>query len=179
MILETNRLILRYWKEDDAQELYKYAKDPRVGPAAGWPVHTSVEDSREVIKKVLTPPENYAVILKETGLPVGCAGLLRNEHSNLEIGEDEAEVGYWIGVPYWGKGLIPEAVSELIRYGFGKLNLSRIWCGYFDGNDKSRRVCEKCGFSYHHTEHDKMNELIGEVKTTHFLCLDKGNFAIS
>ena len=49
MTLETERLILRPWKEDDAESLYKYAKDPKVGPIAGWPVHTSVENSREVI----------------------------------------------------------------------------------------------------------------------------------
>ena len=51
MTLETERLILRPWKEDDAESLYKYAKNPEVGPIAGWPVHTSVENSREIIKK--------------------------------------------------------------------------------------------------------------------------------
>lgn len=48
MILETERLILRPWKEDDAENLYKYARNPEVGPIAGWPVHTSVENSREI-----------------------------------------------------------------------------------------------------------------------------------
>ena len=52
MTLETERLILRPWKEDDAESLYKYAKNPEVGPIAGWPVHTSVENSREIIQKV-------------------------------------------------------------------------------------------------------------------------------
>lgn len=54
MILETKRLLLRPWQETDAEELYKYASDPDVGPIAGWPVHTSVEFSREVIKNVLS-----------------------------------------------------------------------------------------------------------------------------
>lgn len=49
MILETERLILRPWCEDDANELYKYASDPEVGPPAGWLPHTSVENSREII----------------------------------------------------------------------------------------------------------------------------------
>ena len=57
MILETGRLILRPWEETDAEECYKYAKDPRVGPIAGWPVHTSEEDSRQVIRNVLMVPE--------------------------------------------------------------------------------------------------------------------------
>ncbi len=51
MTLETERLILRPWEEKDAEECYKYAKDPRVGPIAGWPVHTSVECSCTVRKQ--------------------------------------------------------------------------------------------------------------------------------
>ena len=63
MTLETERLILRSWEEADAEECYKYAKDPRVGPIAGWPVHTSVENSRRIIRDVLTAPETYALVL--------------------------------------------------------------------------------------------------------------------
>ena len=55
-VFETERLILRHWAEDDAEELYKYASDPQVGPPAGWPPHTSVENSREIIKNVLSKP---------------------------------------------------------------------------------------------------------------------------
>ena len=54
MRLETERLILRPWSEEDAQDLYVYAKDPQVGPIAGWPPHTSVENSLEIIKNVLS-----------------------------------------------------------------------------------------------------------------------------
>ena len=75
MILKTERLILRPWEEEDAEELYKYASHPDIGPIAGWPVHTSVENSREIIRGVLSAPETYAVVLKETGCPVGSAGI--------------------------------------------------------------------------------------------------------
>ena len=90
MILETKRLILRPWEETDAEECYKYAKDPQVGPAAGWPVHTSVENSRQVIKRILAVPETYAIVLKETGLPIGSIGL---HHNDLAKSDDEAELG--------------------------------------------------------------------------------------
>lgn len=173
MILETERLILRYWKEEDAEALYKYAKDSAVGPIAGWPVHTSVEYSRQVIENVLIPPENYAVVLKETGEPVGCIGLMGGEKSNIAIGSEEAEVGYWIGVPYWGQGLIPEAVREILRHGFEGLNLKKIWCGYFEGNKKSRRVQEKCGFIYHHTNKNIYWDLMEDIRTEHISCLSK------
>ena len=68
MILETERIILRPWRESDAGELYEYASDPQVGPIAGWPVHTSAENSREIIRDVLSAPETYAVILKKRQL---------------------------------------------------------------------------------------------------------------
>ncbi|SET64271.1 Acetyltransferase (GNAT) domain-containing protein [[Clostridium] polysaccharolyticum] len=65
MVFETERLIIRPWEEADVQSCYEYAKDPAVGPIAGWPVHTSVENSREIIKNVLSAPETYAVCLKK------------------------------------------------------------------------------------------------------------------
>lgn len=76
MTLETERLLLRPWREEDAEELYKYARDPEVGPAAGWPVHTSVDDSRGIIRNVLSAEGTFAVVLKETGLPVGSIGIM-------------------------------------------------------------------------------------------------------
>ena len=112
-VLTTDRLLLRPWEEADAEDLYESAKDPRVGPAAGWPPHTSPENSREIIRKVLSKEETYAIVLKETGLPVGSIGL----HSNdLASKPDELELGYWIGVPYWGQGLVPEAAREMLRH---------------------------------------------------------------
>ncbi len=172
-MLETERIILRPWAEGDAEALYKYAKNPEVGPIAGWPVHTSVDNSREIIRTVLSEPETYAVVLKETGEPIGSIGLMIGEKSNIEISADEGEVGYWIGEPYWGQGLIPEVVRELMRYGFEKFNLKTIWCGYFDGNIKSQRVQEKCGFCYHHTEADKPWPLMNDVRTEHITCITR------
>ena len=164
MILETDRLILRPWVEDDAEELYKYAKDPDVGPMAGWPVHTSVENSREIIRSVLSAPETYAVCLKETGKPVGSIGLHRND---LATQDDEYELGYWLGKPYWGQRLIPEASREVLRYAFEDLGMNRIWCGYYDGNEKSRRVQVKLGFEYQRRTEGIEVKLLNEVRTGH------------
>ena len=57
MIFETKRLILRSWRADDAQDLYRYASDPDVGPPAGWPPHTSTDNSRDIIENILAKPE--------------------------------------------------------------------------------------------------------------------------
>lgn len=167
--LETLRLILRPWLETDAEALYKYAKDPAIGPIAGWPPHTSVENSLEIIRTVFAAPETYAVVLKEAGEPVGSAGIMfGNGMHSAAIKNDEAEIGYWIGVPYWGQGLIPEAVQCLLHRCFTDLNLSAVWCGYYDGNWQSYRVMEKCGLTYHHTETGNTSPL-GDIRTEHFM----------
>lgn len=166
MILETARLSLRPWRETDADSLYSFAKDPRIGPIAGWPVHTSLENSREIIRDVLSAEETYAVTIKGSDTAIGSIGLMIGEKSNLNISENEGEIGYWIAVPYWGRGYTPEAVRELMRHGFKDLGLTTLWCGYFDGNEQSRRVGEKCGFQYVRTE-EKYWPLIDATKTQH------------
>lgn len=167
MQLETERLILRHWEETDAEELYRFARDSRIGPRAGWEPHTSVEHSREIIRTVLAGPETYAVVVKATGEAAGSAGIMFGSEGSAPMAEDEAEIGYWIGVPYWGQGLIPEAVRCLLRRCFDELGCTAVWCGYYEGNIQSKRAMEKCGFRYHHTEEGKENRL-GERKTEHF-----------
>ena len=170
LILETERLILRSWEESDAEECYKYAKDPRVGPICGWRPHTSVEYSREIIRDVLSNDETYAIVLKETGLPIGSIGLHNND---LAQADDEAELGYWLGVPYWGNGLVPEAARELIRHAFVDLKLNRIWCGYYEGNEKSRRVQEKLGFKYQRASENLPVPAFNETRRGHVNLLTK------
>lgn len=165
--LETPRLVLRPWSEGDAPVLYEYARDPRVGPIAGWPPHASVEMSRGVIGDVLSAPGTFAVVWKETGLPAGCVGLMIGAQSNLHIGPDEGELGFWVGVPFWGRGIAPEAARELMRYAFEEKSLAALWCGYFEGNERSRRVQEKLGFAYHHTNENIHWELMNDIRTEH------------
>ena len=76
-------------------------------------------------------------------------------------------------MPYWGQGLIPEAVHKLLECCFDELNCSGVWCGYYDGNVKSKRVQEKCGFIYHHSEYNKPCELLGDVRTEHYTYMTK------
>ena len=173
MILETERLILRAWSENDAADLYKYASDPEVGPPAGWPPHTSVENSREIIRTVLCIPETYAVCLKADGKPIGSIGLKMGANTDMTECEDECELGYWIGKPFWGQGFIPEAARETIRHAFDELGMKKIWCGYYDGNIKSRRVQEKLGFAYHHTTEGLEVSLLGEIRTGHVMLLTR------
>ena len=69
---------------------------------------------------------------------------------------------------YWGQGLIPEGVNKLLRYAFENLQQTTVWCGYYDGNEKSKRAQEKCGFTYSHTEENKPVPLMNDFRTEHF-----------
>ena len=167
MILETERLTLRPWEDADAEDVYAYCKDPDVGPAAGWSAHRSVEESREAIHGVLGEPETYALCLKETGRPVGSIALKLNGHTDMTERDDECEMGYWLGKPYWGRGLMPEAVREMLRHAFEDLEMQRVWCAYYDGNEKSRRAQEKLGFRYEKTTEDENVPHLGEKRRHH------------
>ena len=145
--METERILLRPWQDSDAETLFKYASDPEVGPHAGWPPHKSVEESLEIIRTVFNAEGMWAVIWKKSGepmeqreqsdaginsvesrqrstegQPIGCVGYLPASASNLKIAEDQAEVGYWIARPYWGKGICTEALRMVIDYCFNEKN---------------------------------------------------------
>ena len=165
MILKTNRLILRPWEISDAYLLYKYASHPEIGPLAGWQPHTSVEYSREIIKTVFSEPETYAIVLEEINELIGSIALHIGKYSNKTTNDSEGEVGYWIGVPFWGQGLATEAVCEIMRYGFDDLNLTKLWCTCLKYNTKSKRVMEKCNFKYSHT-----------LKSEYIACITKNEW---
>ncbi len=173
MILKTERLVLRPWRDTDAEDLYNYAKDDRIGPIAGWPPHQSVAESAEIIRTVFAQDGVFAVTLREDDRAIGCIGLICGAKSNFPISDNEGEISYWIGVPYWGKGFIPEAIREIMRYGFEDLKLTALWCGYFDGNEQSKRAQEKCGFRYHHTDKDKFFEFTNDIRTEHVSQISK------
>ena len=143
---ETERLRFREWKESDAEDLFLCASDPDVGERAGWPPHQTIEDSLMVIKNIFSNGHTWALELKETGLVIGCMGYYPYGESNIEIGEHDVEVGYWIGKPYWNKGLCTEAVRAMIDYCFRRRGFNNIWADYFVDNPASGRVMEKCGF---------------------------------
>lgn len=173
MILETERLILRRWEESDAEDLYKYASDPEVGPIAGWPPHQSVDESRNIIKTVFGGAEAYAVCLKSDQRVIGAIELKLNGYTDMTEKNDECELGDWLGKPFWGQGLIPEAAREMLRHAFEDIGMSKVWCGYYEGNTKSKRVQEKVGFKYQWTTEHVDVPLMHEKRTGHVNALTK------
>lgn len=173
MMIETERLILRPLETNDAEAIFKYARSERVGPAAGWPPHRSTEDSVRFIDLFRDKPEMYALVLKETNEAIGVIQLKRGNDTDLTDREDECELGYWIGVPHWGKGLMPEAVNALLKRAFAELETNAVWCGYYEGNERSHRVQEKCGFVHMYKTEGLFLPLLNETRTGHVSLLTR------
>lgn len=160
----TGRLVLSPYRESDAEDLFLYASDPDVGPRAGWRPHESVEESRRTIEEILSVKECYAIRREEDGKAIGAIQLQFD--SFIKNGrENECELGYWIGKPFWGKGLVPEAAEVLLSHAFDVLGMETVWCRYFDGNAQSARVQEKLGFLFHHTE-ERFLPAFNETRTS-------------
>lgn len=173
MTLKTDRLILRPWTEEDAEDLFRYASDPDIGPIAGWLPHQNIEESRKVINTFSTRPEAYAVCLKTGNRAIGTIELKLAGHSDIAQEDDECELSYWIGKPFWGQGMIPEASREMLRHAFDDLAMTQVYCAYYDGNAQSRRVQEKLGFQHQWTTEGIELPLLNEVRTGHVNAITK------
>ena len=172
-VLMTQRLILRRWNQKDAEDLYRYACDPDVGPIAGWPPHKNPDESRAVIRDVLNGREAYAICLKEDGRAIGAIELKLNGHTDLTDRDDECEMGYWLGKPFWGRGIVPEAVTEMLRRAFEDIGMQKVWVGYYEGNSKSKRVQEKCRFRFQRKSEGVDVPLMQEKRTGYVSSLTK------
>lgn len=144
--METDRILLRRWQESDASALFKYASDPEVGPRAGWPSHKSLEESLDVIKNIFTNDTTWAIVLKESGEAIGAMGYFTHDTSNIPIGTNDCEIGYWVARPYWNQGICTEALRLMLDYCINVKQYENIWSDHFIGNPASGRVMQKCGF---------------------------------
>lgn len=173
--LETERLILRRWTLDDAEDCFKYAKDERVGPAAGWKPHESVEESREIIKSVFFEPEVYAICLKDDPelRIIGTINLIFGKNSPIpDLTDEDGEMGYWIGVEHWGKGYATEAANCIAKHGFQNLKMKRLWGRHYVSNTRSGNVLRKLGLEHKYDREEK-DRLTGEMIMVSVLCLEK------
>lgn len=148
--IETNRLVLRGFREDDLADFYDYAKVEGVGECAGWSHHKSIEESREVLRMFIEGKNVFAIVDKKSGKVIGSVGIKYQDEVTVSHFPDAniKEIGYVLAKDFWGKGLMPEAVKAVICYCFDELNLDAVSVGHFIENDRSRRVIEKCGFEF-------------------------------
>jgi ribosomal-protein-alanine N-acetyltransferase len=147
--LHTPRLTLRPWRQTDLQDLYAYASDPEVGPMAGWKPHDSLEESQMILDRFVSGRKTFA--LEYRGRVVGSIGVEGYDEARYpEFSEQRVRMlGFVLARECWGQGLMPEGVSEVIRWLFEERKLDVILCGHFLWNKQSERVQEKCGFRHY------------------------------
>ncbi len=151
VILETERLILRPWEEKDLEDLFSYASVEGVGERAGWTHHKSREESLKVLKVFIKEKKTFALVLKSSNKVIGSIGLevcrssLGEEYNTL-VGRD---IGYVLHKDFWGQGIMTEGVKRVIEYSFKDLNYDFLSCVHYTYNNQSRRVIEKCGFTFY------------------------------
>ena len=148
VVLKTERLTLRPWKETDLEDFYEYARVDGVGQMAGWVPHRSMEESRDILSRFVAGKKVFA--LEYQGKAIGSLGVEEYKEKNYpELAALQGrEIGYVLSKDYWGQGLMPEAVRAVINWLFREEKLDFVMVGHFDWNNQSRRVIEKCGFQY-------------------------------
>ena len=146
-LLETERLLLSKWtlSVEDVKGLYDYAKNPNVGPNAGWAPHKDEDESAEIIKELFLPYNVWSIRDKNTHKIMGSIGL---EPDRRREGVASLEMGYSLGEQYWGHGYMTEAARAVMKYAFDELGIVIMSICTGPQNKRSQRVIEKLGFKF-------------------------------
>ncbi|MBR6006811.1 MAG: GNAT family N-acetyltransferase [Clostridia bacterium] len=149
VILKTERLTLRPWRHEDLDDFYEYASVDGVGQMAGWLPHENREISAVILARFISGKKTFAI--EYGGKAIGSLGIEKYDEEVYPEFNDKRcrEIGFVLAKPYWGRGLMPEAVKEVLRWLFEDMELDAVFCGHFKFNAQSARVQEKCGFRRH------------------------------
>lgn len=158
---ETPRLLLRRWQAGDLEDFAAFACDPLVTEPAGSPVCLGPVEAREQLQRLIRDPDCWAVVWKETGRAVGKIRLQGDPHRGNYRGA--LSVGYQLNRAWWGRGVMPEALAAVMDLAFTERGVPVLGVSHFAGNDRSRRVIEKCGFRYEGTLRRAYRRYDGEV----------------
>lgn len=162
--LETDRIILRPFEEGDAPDIYlNWASDDEVTKHLCWPTHRDLKVSERVLETWISSNDNpeiyqWAIFLKEINQVIGSLSLM-----NIDNQIGGCEVGYCIGRPWWNKGIVTEALKEVIRFGFCEVGFERIAAHHYVLNEASGQVMKKCGMQYEGTLRKILKNGRGEI----------------
>ena len=152
VVLETQRLLLRPFKCEDAEYVYKYASDERTVRYLRFHPHKTLQDSESIVNYWVSCNSNpsfytWCIVCKECGEPVGSIAI--NDISEFH---NQGFMGYILRQDHWNKGLMTEACKRVIRYCFEELNFQRVESIYCQENVASGRVMEKSGMHFEGTK---------------------------
>lgn len=147
--LETERLILRKFKDEDASDLFNnWANDSNVTKFLTWPTHENLDISKYVIGLWLDEYSNdnvynWCIELKEDGQAIGSISVV-----SIDENVEAVEIGYCIGKEYWNKGIVTEAFLSIIKFLFEEVDVKRIVAKHDTNNPASGAVMKKCGLKF-------------------------------
>jgi len=149
--IKGKQINLRKLKKSDAFSIQRNAKDFEIARYTTIPHPYTLKNAEDFIKLTHLKINKkkafeYGIELKETRGIIGMIGLM-----NIDYNNKNAEVGYWLGKKYWGKGIMKEAIKLIINFGFKKLMLVRIYARVMHPNIASAKLLEKSGFEYEGT----------------------------
>jgi [ribosomal protein S5]-alanine N-acetyltransferase len=155
--LYTDRLILRKLTVNDASDMFEYAKDPELAGMGLWLPFNDIDECIKDLTQNVADYEagkliSWAMELRDDGKMLGRCGLV-----DQSFFHQRAEVSYAMNRTYWDKGLMSEAMNEVVRYSFEVLLLNRLGAGVLPENIASIRILEKLGFIYEGTRRELTN----------------------
>ena len=144
MEIQCTKSLLRPWRIDDALSLCKYANNSKVSENLRdiFPFPYTQVDAEFFIKNIASATNNLILAIEVDGAAVGSIGIM----PQTDVYRKNAELGYWLGEQYWGRGIVTEAVNAVVDHTFKNLTITRIYASVFERNIASIRVLEKCGF---------------------------------
>jgi RimJ/RimL family protein N-acetyltransferase len=151
LVLRTKRLVLRPLVEADADSLWPYVSDPELPRHMSWTAHTARHETLDFVRsriEALAAGTELTLAIVHEGRVHGCIGLHGITWELRAWRVDRGELGYWLGPPLRGRGLVTEAARALVDFGFGTLGMHKIMVGCVEENEGSRRVIEKLGFRF-------------------------------
>jgi [ribosomal protein S5]-alanine N-acetyltransferase len=140
-----DEFMVRDWEEDDAQSIARYANNRKVWLCLrdAFPNPYSLGDARSFLARVMSQTPRTSFAIANEAEAIGCIGITPGQ----DIHRFTAEIGYWLAEPFWGDGIMTEAVKAVCEYGFEEFGLCRIFAEPYATNLASARVLEKAGFA--------------------------------
>jgi RimJ/RimL family protein N-acetyltransferase len=140
-----SKCLLREWRRGDEPSLVRHANNRKVwiNLRDAFPFPYTPADAKNWIRLATTNGLNYVFAIDVDGFAVGAIGL----HPGDDVHRHSAEIGYWLGEEYWGRGIVTEAVVAVTEYAFASLGMARVHAEVFHWNAASMRVLEKAGYA--------------------------------
>ena len=170
--IETERLILRRARAEDAQAMFEnWASDPDVTKFLTWPTYTSPDTAHSILQLWTGNYENpdfyqWMIDLKELGQPIGSISVVE-QNDRVE----KAEIGYCIGRPWWNRGITTEALTAVIGFLFTEVGMNRVEARHDPNNPGSGAVMRKCGMTYEGTSRSSDRNNQGICDAAHYAVL--------